>query len=203
MEKEKVRERLKKIKALAENGVGGEKDGAIELYNKLLAKYELSEDEIIEEKVERKWFRYDNDIDKKLLAQIFYKVTGDTASWVKTDKRRRLIGVDCTDFEANEIVFYYNFYKEHLQSELEVFTLAFFNVNNIFPDETARCHADTQKDRDESKDNIDLKKLAKIFEMSSGMEQKTPHMQIETSALHNYEEGDDEDEYWYDIDEDE
>lgn len=84
-----------------------------------------------------------------------------------------------------------------------VFLLAFFNVNNIFPDKTVRCYVDTQKDRDESKDNIDLKKLAKIFEMSSDMEQKTPHMQIETSALHNYEEEDDEDEYWYDIDEDE
>lgn len=182
MDKEKIQAKLKKIKALAEKGVGGEKETAIKLYNELMAKYELNEADIVEEKLYKRWFRYDNDIDKKLLSQIFYKVTGSNQFWIKTDKRRRLVGTECTDFELDEILFYYRFYKEHLKSELDIFIRAFFNVNKLFPDSSARCYEESMKAREENEDDseFDLRQLEKMFAMQSGMDRKTPNLQIET-----------------------
>ena len=45
MQREKVLEKLGKIKALAERGVGGEKETALRMYEDLCRKYDISEDE--------------------------------------------------------------------------------------------------------------------------------------------------------------
>lgn len=177
MDKNKIQDKLKKLKALAERGVGGEKETAEALYKKLIEKYELSEELIEEEEIDRHWFRYDDFVDNKLLCQIFYKVTGNRTYWVKTDKRRRLIGVDCTNFELDQILFYYQFYKKHLQSEIEVFISAFFNVNDLFPDESARCYDNS--DDDDMPSIKDLDRLEKMLAFSKGINKKTPNLMLE------------------------
>ena len=45
IQREKVLEKLGKIKALAERGVGGEKETAMRMYEDLCRKYDISEDE--------------------------------------------------------------------------------------------------------------------------------------------------------------
>ena len=45
IKREKVLEKLGKIKALAERGVGGEKETALRMYEELCRKYDISEDE--------------------------------------------------------------------------------------------------------------------------------------------------------------
>ena len=45
IQREKVLEKLGKIKALAERGVGGEKETALRMYEDLCRKYDISEDE--------------------------------------------------------------------------------------------------------------------------------------------------------------
>lgn len=45
-QREKAIEQLRKIKALAERGVGGEKDGAKRKYEELKAKFNITEEEI-------------------------------------------------------------------------------------------------------------------------------------------------------------
>lgn len=49
MDKETASNKLRKIKELAQRGVGGEKESALALYEKLKQKYEISEDEIFDE----------------------------------------------------------------------------------------------------------------------------------------------------------
>lgn len=139
MTKEQKIEKLKKIKALAERGIGGEKTGAIELYEKLLKKYEMADNEIsADENIEIRWFKYKNDLEAKLLIQIFYKVTGSSEYWYKKDKRRHLKGVECTEIEAEEINFYFEIYKEELSQQLAMFVEAFIRKNDIYPDKTTR-----------------------------------------------------------------
>lgn len=177
MDKEKLIERLKKIKALAEQGIGGEKEGAIKLYNDLLSKYELDSSEIDEEKIERHWLRYDDFLDKKLITYIFYKVTGSNTYWEKTDKRKRLVGTDCTEFELQEIIFYYQFYKVHLRNEADIFYNAFASVNYLYPDPSARLYKEDEDDDTDRK--IDLNRMAKIHAMAQGIDRKTPNKMIE------------------------
>ena len=50
-EREKITEKLKKIKALAERGVGGERETAMKIYEDLKARYELEDEEIMQDEV--------------------------------------------------------------------------------------------------------------------------------------------------------
>lgn len=73
MTKEQAADKLKKLKALAERGVGGERESALKLYHKLLEKYQIDEGEILEERVTLHWFGYKTELEEDLLKQIFIK----------------------------------------------------------------------------------------------------------------------------------
>lgn len=142
MEHDRIAEKLKKIKALADRGVGGEKETAMRMYEELKARYEIKDEEIMLDTVSLHWFGYNGELEEDLLTQIFYKVTGSTSYHVYTGKykRRKKRGCDCTEIEAAEIKLLFSFYKEELKRELKTFMIAFRSGNNLYPDETARCY---------------------------------------------------------------
>ena len=61
MTQEQAKKKLKAMKALAEKGVGGEKEGARRLYEKLKAKYGISEEELQERRQEPQEKPFDGD----------------------------------------------------------------------------------------------------------------------------------------------
>lgn len=123
IQRDKIAAKLKKIKALAERGVGGEKETAMRMYEDLKARYELEDEEIMLDAVTLHWFGYADELEERVLRWIFYKVTGDASYHIYTGKysRRKKRGCDCTEIEAAEITLLYNFYKEELKRELEAF----------------------------------------------------------------------------------
>lgn len=127
IQRDKIAAKLKKIKALAERGVGGEKETAMRMYEDLKARYELEDEEIMLDAVTLHWFGYADELEERVLRWIFYKVTGDASYHIYTGKysRRKKRGCDCTEIEAAEITLLYNFYKEELKRELEAFLVAF------------------------------------------------------------------------------
>lgn len=120
---DKIKEKLAKIKALAERGVGGEKETAMRMYEELKARYEIEDEEITLDEVTLHWFSYKNDLEEDLLTQIFYMVTGSASyrRYTGSYSRRKKRGCDCTEVEAAEITLYFNFYKEELKREMEAF----------------------------------------------------------------------------------
>ncbi|MDR1565502.1 MAG: hypothetical protein LBS74_11145 [Oscillospiraceae bacterium] len=129
-------ELLLKIKALAEQGIEGERKTAQQTLKKLMQKYEISENELETEKIETAWFAYSQEIERKLLSQIIYKITGEVASGCvggSSNRKRKKLGIDCTAAQKLEIELNYSFYKQALQKELATFMLAFYQKNNIFP----------------------------------------------------------------------
>lgn len=151
IQREKMLEKLGKIKLLAERGVGGEKETAMRMYEELRRKYEISDNEIEASfvKLEKRWFSFRTSLEEKLLLQIFYKVTGDTGYYVYSGQysRRKKRGCICTEVEAAEIQLLFNFYSEKMKEELEVFMIAFKQKNNLFPDETARKYKEYDDDK--------------------------------------------------------
>lgn len=89
IQREKIAAKLKKIKALAERGVGGEKETAMRMYEDLKARYELEDEEIMLDAVTLHWFGYATELEEELLTQIFYKVTGGTTYHIYTGKYSR------------------------------------------------------------------------------------------------------------------
>lgn len=102
---DKIKEKLAKIKALAERGVGGEKETAMRMYEELKARYEIEDEEITLDEVTVHWFSYKNDLEEDLLTQIFYMVTGSASyrRYTGSYSRRKKRGCDCTEVEAAEI----------------------------------------------------------------------------------------------------
>lgn len=70
---------LKKVRALAEHGVGGEAENAEKLLARMMKKYGISEEELDEETRVRHDFTYHGGEEKKILRQVVYKVTGGYA----------------------------------------------------------------------------------------------------------------------------
>ena len=83
IQREKIAEKLKKIKALAERGVGGEKETAMRMYEDLKARYEIEDEEIMLDAVTLHWFSYADSLEEDLLTQIFYKVTGSASYFLR------------------------------------------------------------------------------------------------------------------------
>lgn len=161
---DKIKEKLAKIKALAERGVGGEKETAMRMYleedlltqifyEELKARYEIEDEEITLDEVTLHWFSYKNDM-----------VTGSASyrRYTGSYSRRKKRGCDCTEVEAAEITLYFNFYKEELKREMEAFMAGFKFKNNLFPDENARCYQEHKGEERERTDeeNRMLKKAA-------------------------------------------
>ena len=64
IQREKIAEKLKKIKALVERGEGGERETAMRMYEELKAKYELKDEEIMLDAVTLHWFGYATELKK-------------------------------------------------------------------------------------------------------------------------------------------
>lgn len=174
---DKILEKLKKIKALAERGVGGEKETAMRMYEELCQKYGISEDEAEKalEKLEKRWFSYSTQLEKQLLLHIFYKVTGSPEHYVYVGKyrHRKKCGCVCTALEAAEIELLFGFYREEMEKELEVFMIAFTQRNYLFPDESARLYKEDECSVLELTDE-ELQKYKRASLMQEFMDCNTP-----------------------------
>lgn len=103
---EKTVQRIKKLQALAERGVGGEKTTAEKMLKKMLEKNGISSlDELKEDEVEYFLFSYKGRHEIKLLKQCMYKVLGysDHTEFYRTAGTRQKIGIYCTKAQRIEI----------------------------------------------------------------------------------------------------
>ena len=127
---------LKKIRALAERGVDGEKESAEETLRRLMKKYGVTEDELDEETRKRHDFEFHGKEQKKLLRQVVFKVTGGYAYELEYNasgrKVKTRLGADCTPAEKVEIEFLFDFYKSLWEREREAFLSAFIQKHGIF-----------------------------------------------------------------------
>lgn len=181
MDDNKLEAKLLKIKALAERGEGGEKESAIKLYNKLLKKYAIDEASLEKDSLHKYWFTYENEIEEDLLVQIFYMVTGDSEyTRRRTRTHEAQCGCTCTEFERAEISFYFEFYKDALQRELEAFLMAFKLKNHLFPDENARCFVAEEDAPAESEPYTDI--LIKAHKMAEEIDKSNPVRMISSET---------------------
>ena len=78
-DREQLLQKVKKIQALAERGDRGEKESAAALLDRLMKRYGITEAEIAEERRGIAWFRFKTPLERKLLNQVIYTVTGRVA----------------------------------------------------------------------------------------------------------------------------
>lgn len=171
------KERLKKLRELALRGVGGEKEQAERLFQKLLKKYDLTEDCIGDDIIEDFMFTVHGKEQQALLIQVVYKVTGDNGRCYDVRNRETgrtkssLIAVECTAAEKIEIDFLFDFYSRLWTKEKDAFFKAFIQKHQIFgelkPGEEGR--------------KVSEEELMKLYQMMRGLSDETPLKQIADS----------------------
>lgn len=107
---------LKKLQALAERGVGGEKETAERKLNQLIEKYGIDEAELSDDKVVFFDFEYRNKWEQQLLRQLLYRMFGpEFCSKIYTYKygkgSKSIYRIECTQEEGLQLRVEYNFYR--------------------------------------------------------------------------------------------
>ena len=167
---EKTIQRIKKLQALAERGVGGEKETAEKMLQRMLEKNGIqSLDELQSEEYEYVLFPYNGKYEMKLLKQCIYKVltaVGDR-TYYRTRGKRQKLGIYCTKAQKIEIELEFDFYRKAFYEELDLFMSAFINAQKIFPPDAPV----------ESSDNFTARDM-KILHMAGGIEKRNRQAMI-------------------------
>lgn len=166
---------LKKLRELAERGVGGEKEGAQKTLERLMKKYNIQEADLSEDVEEDHDFRYRNEYEKLLLRQLFYKIVPEYKKKAYTYRcgrgSRTTLGVSCTKAQALQIQIEYDFYRALWKEEVDFFMDAFIQKHRIFREPTEGGGTDEGK--------MSKEELLRIFAMMKGMQDKSIKPMIE------------------------
>lgn len=178
-ERERILQKIRRVQALAERGVAGERESATATLDRLMKQYGITEADIAEERREWAWFRYTTPIERKLLSQVIYSVTGRAAYGCVgkyTGRKRKQVGIECTAAERLEIQFDYDFFHEALEEEMDRFFSAFLIKNRIFPPEG--------KERDELPPprEISREEAMKLEALMMGMDHHTRRAALESGV---------------------
>lgn len=127
-------ELLKKLRALAERGVGGEKEAAQKRLDALMEKYQVAEADLSDDALDTVWINYRSEWEKRLFDQICGKNAPDRDIYRKTrgDGMRTKRGCECTKAEALQIQIEYEFYRELWAEELDIFFTAFISKHQLY-----------------------------------------------------------------------
>lgn len=129
---EKV-ELIRKIKALASGGVGGERENAQILLEKLMKKFDISEEQICDEKILEFKFKLPKIYNGLALAvQVMASIVGNFKNKGIFRQGRKCYAL-CTSGEFLEFQAKLNFYAYYYKIELKRFYRAFVQANKIFP----------------------------------------------------------------------
>lgn len=162
---ERTIQRIKKLQALAERGVGGEKDTAAVMLQKMLEKNGLrSLEELETDEVEYTLFSYSGKHEIKLLRQCIYRVLGAKADRTTYHSKgtRQKIGIYCTKAQKIEIELEFEFYRNVFYEEIATFMDAFIQAQKIFPEDAPQGSWDKFSERD-----------MKVAFMAEGITKKT------------------------------
>lgn len=169
-ERERLIEKLMKTKALAERGVGGERENAERILAAMLQKYGISLDDLESEEETTHWLTFKTDLERRLLHQLAYKYCGSGHAYgcvgKYTNRPRKKVGIDCTNAIYIEIEADFDMYRRALEEDLEIFYSAFIAKNNIYP--PPELAGDLDDDGD-----VDYERQMKVAAMAKGIERRT------------------------------
>lgn len=169
---EKIIELLKKLKALAEGGVGGEKNNAEKMLTSMMKKHGITMDMLQDNIRRRKIFKITK-IQRKVFMQVASSVLGKRTSFWHNPKSKAVnkeYEIEVTEIEFLEIKAKFDFYWKAYEEELSIFTSAFIHKNKLFPKPSDEDE-DEEEERELSRE--EKQRILKISQMMQGMESRS------------------------------
>lgn len=173
------KERLKKLYALALRGVGGEKEQAQAILDKLLKKYAMTLDDLDNEAIQEYDLEYHGKEQDRILMQTVYKVTDEKGAFSHLQYNhsgracRTRLRVSCTAAQKAEIEFLFAFYVRLWEKEKEALLQAFFQKHRIFGN----------LKEGESGMELSPEELLKLEFLMNGLSDEQPLKQIEGGTV--------------------
>lgn len=164
---EKQKALLQKLKALAERGVGGEKEGAERKLKQLMAKYGVDQLELEGDQVSRYEIKYRGEFEKRLLSQIIYRARNDKEGQYHRrygQGSRSILIVECTKAQEIQIRIEFDFYRELLKEEQELLFQAFIQKHRIFRESSGES--------EEIRTPEEMERLERMWAMMQGLQDK-------------------------------
>lgn len=138
MGESKYIELARKLKALADGGVGGEKVNAKRALDALLKKLMLSEKDIELEQLIEFEYKARTDYERRLLHQIAASVLGKSVRIYSYARSKVKYYIKAPTAPAIEIQMKYDFYSRLYYDELKIFFRAFIQKHSLFPPDGVR-----------------------------------------------------------------
>ena len=161
---DKIIQLAKKLKALAERGIGGEKINAQNMLDKLLMENDLTIEQINEPDRKDHFFEYKFK-QRDILVQVIRSIMGNKSIYTVTGKKT-VICISCDNAEYIEIQAAFNVFWKAYEKELDLFLVAFVSKNKLF--------AAGPSDNDKPSTLTEIEKY-KIAKMSEGIDKYTNH----------------------------
>jgi hypothetical protein len=176
-------ELAKKIKALADKGIDGEKENAAKLLDSLMKKHNISMADLEDEKIEMFYFQipsYKHDLEYRILHQLvgIFKVKLYGRFTQKVMREYNLSGnymIECSKVVYLEIKAKYDFYCARLEKRLDEFFYAFCMKNNLL--------VEPKKDKEINLSEEEKKLYRNARQISINMESDSFLKQIEHEKI--------------------
>ncbi len=159
MDDNKILDLAKKLKALADQGVDGEKENAAAMLQRLMEKHGITLESISDE-VKRKRYFDIKTTQQKFFQQVASSVIGGGFSYFVSPTSKRRIGIELTDAQYIEIDAKFEFYIKAYEKDLDIFYRAFIHRNRLTAKPTEN---DTRPGHKMSEDDL------KVLEMMRAM----------------------------------
>jgi len=169
-------DRMKKILALARRGVGGEKETAQAMLEKLLAKYGMTVTDLESESqpATLREFKYSTEFERRLLSQIVACVLGTRSFAAWRLRGKKILKFELTALQYAEVDVRYNAYRSPLRKELDKATSrvysAFVQANDL--------GVSTDENDDTPPPDMDWDELEAIMALTRTMRPTPIHRQI-------------------------
>lgn len=178
-EYESLQSKLKKLLALAEQGVGGEAINARRLLEKLCEQHGISVEELLDRETKH---RYTFEIGRsKEMMQIFVRCLAkvvDIENMTYTQPTRSSISIEVTAFQRAEILSLFNWHKSNFTHELDEFKQNFLSAyigkHNLYFEQ-----GETNNSSSEELTKEDVARIRRVWAMREAMSDNHYYKQLD------------------------
>ncbi len=171
---DKVHTLLRKLHALAQRGVGGEKENVEKALRRLMKRHGVTLEDIAEERKERRLFCFKTKEERSFMLQVISSVNGSSGAYTTRRGQRGRFWVELTTSEHLEAVMKIEHYWPMFKEERALFYEAFIQANKLY-----RKSSDKNKVRAEDLTEEGARRLMRMAEMMRGIRTDTPNKRLE------------------------
>ncbi len=173
-----ILELAKKLKALADKGVGGEAVNAAKKLELICLKHGINLEDLDDDKLQMGWFNVKPQ-QRKFFIQVVASVLGSdfsTYSQLKNGKKiKDVLGIESKPAQIAEVEMKYTFYWRAYQEELAIFYRAFIQTNQLYVKGSS-----AQKDLTPEEEEM----LERTLAMAQAMRKHEFRKQLNSSHVH-------------------